>query len=90
MQLMGNVLGREILVPQIDHATAVGAAIHGAVAAGIVDSYAEGAKRYGARRFRKYNADPAAVGTYENLYKQYLILSADVPVRQSMHALGAG
>jgi L-ribulokinase len=88
MQLMADVLGHEILVPQIDHATAVGAAIHGAVAASVIDSYAEGAKRYGATSFRKYETDPAAATAYEILYMQYRTLSADQAVRQVMHAIG--
>jgi L-ribulokinase len=89
MQLMADVLGREVLVPQIDHATAVGAAIHGAVAAGVIDDYAEGAKRYGARSFLKYKAVPAAAAAYEHLYKQYRALSGDESVRQTMHAISA-
>jgi L-ribulokinase len=87
MQLMANVLDRDILVPQIEHATAVGAAIHGAVAAGIVGGYVEGAKRYGASRFLKYEADRTAIPAYEGLYEQYRRLSADKPIRHSMHAI---
>jgi L-ribulokinase len=89
MQLMTDVLGREILVPQIDHATAVGAAIHGAVAGGVIGSYAEAAKKYGAISFLKYNVDPAATTAYGMLYEQYQKLSADESVRQAMHAIGA-
>jgi L-ribulokinase len=82
------VLGREILVPQIDHATAVGAAIHGAVAAGVIGSYAEGAMRYGATSFLKYEADAAAATAYGMLYQQYQKLSADGRIREVMHAIG--
>ena len=89
MQLMANVLGREIFVPQIDHATAVGAAIHGGVAAGIVAGYAEGANRYGATSFLKYETERAAVAVYEALYKQYRTLTGDESVRQVMHAMNA-
>jgi L-ribulokinase len=88
MQLMADVLGREILVPQIDHATAVGAAIHGAVAAGVVGSYAEGAKRYGATSFLKYETERAAAAAYELLYTQYRALSTEASVRRVMHAIG--
>jgi L-ribulokinase len=45
MQLMADILGRDIQVPQIAHATAVSAAIHGAVAAGVLADYAEGSHR---------------------------------------------
>ena len=89
MQLMADVLGREIHVPQIDHATAVGAAIHGAVAAGVVSDFAEGARRYGATRFSKYQAVPARAACYERLYRQYRELAADETVRETMHAVGA-
>jgi L-ribulokinase len=88
MQLMADVLGREILVPQIDHATAVGAAIHGAVAAGVVQSYVEGAKRYGATSFLKYETEPATAAAYDLLYTQYRELSSDASVRRVMHAMG--
>ena len=89
MQLMANVLGREILARQIDHATAVGAAIHGAVAAGVVASYAEGAKRYGATSFLKYETERAAAAAYALLYKQYRALGTDVSLRQVMRATGS-
>jgi sugar (pentulose or hexulose) kinase len=49
MQLIADVLGRDVEVPQILHATAVGAAIHGAVAADVVRDYAEGALRWSAK-----------------------------------------
>ena len=81
--------GARFLVPQIDHATAVGAAIHGAIAGGVIGSYAEAAKKYGAISFLKYNADPAAATAYGMLYKQYQKLTADESVRQAMHAIGA-
>ncbi len=88
MQLMADVLGREIHVPEIDHATAVGAAIHGAVAAGVVSDFAEGARRYGAKSFFKYEAVPASAASYETLYQQYRRLAADEAVRETMHAIG--
>ncbi len=88
MQMMANVLGREIRVPQIDRATAVGAAIHGAVAAGVVSSYAEGAGKYGAKSFRTFAADSAAAAAYESLYHHYRALGADMRLREVMHAIG--
>ena len=87
MQLMADVLGRDIAVPQLAHATAIGAAIHGAVAAGVVPSYTEGARRYGATEFTHYRPDPNAFAVYENLYRQYRTLSVDGAIQQSMHAL---
>jgi L-ribulokinase len=54
MQLMTDILGRDIPVPQIAHATAVSAAIHGAVAAGVVADYAEGSHRWSAKERLQY------------------------------------
>jgi L-ribulokinase len=88
MQLMANVLNREILVPQIDHATAVGAAIHGAVAGRVVGGYIEGAKRYGTTSFLKYEGDTVAAAAYDTLYQQYKKLSGDARIKEVMHVIG--
>ena len=85
---MADVLGREIEVPDIANPTAVGAAIHGAVAGGVVKSFAEGAARFGARRFDRFKPDLAAVEVYASLYQQYRQLAADDQLRWSMRALG--
>jgi L-ribulokinase len=84
VQHLADILGREVHVPEIDHATAVGAAIHGAVAAGVVRDYTEGAERFGARRFTTYQ--PAADAAHEALYAQYRALVADPVLRAAMHA----
>jgi L-ribulokinase len=88
LQIMADVLGREIEVPDIANPTAVGAAIHGAVAGGVVESFAEGAARFGARRFDRFRPDPAAVEIYAALYQQYRQLAADDQLRRSMRAIG--
>ena len=54
MQLMADILGRDIQVPRIAHATAVSAAIHGAVAGGVVADYAEGSHRRSAKERLQY------------------------------------
>ncbi len=54
LQMMADVLERPISVPDIRNVTAVGAAIHGAVAAGVVADFREGAERFGARRARDF------------------------------------
>lgn len=87
MQLMADVVGRGIEVPQLPHATAVGAAIHGAVAAGVAPNYADGARLYGAKEFTHYAPRPHAVAAYAKLYEQYRILGADSFVRSAMHVL---
>ncbi len=87
VQIMADVLDRTIHVPQIDHATAVGAAIHGAVASGIVSSYAEGAARFGAKSFGIYRPDDKASRIYAALYEEYRALAGDTALRGAMHAL---
>ena len=89
MQMMADVLGRDIAVPQLPHATAISAAIHGAVAAGVVNDYGEGARRYGATKFDQYKPDPEVFSIYDRLYQQYRALSSDAVLRRSMHALNA-
>ena len=87
VQTMADVLGRDVEVPDIEHPTAVGAAIHGAVAGGIVSSFTEGAARFGARGVSVHKPDPAAGGDYGTLYAQYRRLAGDEEIRRAMHAL---
>ena len=89
VQCLADVLGRDVEVPLIEEATAVGAAIHGAVAAGSVADYAEGARRYGAREFRRTSPDPARRAACDALYRHYLALSTDETLRATMRALHA-
>lgn len=86
VQILADVLGREVEVPQIAHATARGAAIHGAVAAGLVD-FAEGARRYGATEVRLVTPDPAAKPAYDRLFHHYRALTADETLRAALLAL---
>lgn len=87
VQIMADVLGRDIEVPAIENATAVGAAIHGAVAAGLVSNYSEGAARFGAREALTYHADVEAHRIYDALYAQYKLLGADPAISGAMLAL---
>ncbi|TCL70319.1 FGGY-family carbohydrate kinase [Rhizobium sp. BK251] len=87
VQIMADVLGRVMEVPDIAHSTAVGAAIHGAVAAELVPSFTEGTTRFGARRFDVYLPNPKFAATYDVLYHAYRKLSADETIRHSMQAL---
>jgi L-ribulokinase len=64
MQLMADILGRDIKVPLIPHVTAVSAAIHGAVAAGVVADYTEGARSLECKRA---SALQSASGSYHAL-----------------------
>jgi L-ribulokinase len=87
MQLMADILGQEVHVPQKPHLTAVGAAIHGAVAAGVVASYAEGARRFGAVDGRIYRPDTASRATYDLLFNVYRRLGSHADTRRAMHDL---
>ncbi|MFO1074260.1 MAG: FGGY-family carbohydrate kinase [Geminicoccaceae bacterium] len=87
VQLMADVLARPVAVPDIAHGTAVGAAIHGAVAGGLVADYAEGGRRFGARTSTSYAPDPAASAVYHDLYAGYRALAEDAIVQASLRAL---
>lgn len=87
VQIMADVFEREVEVPEIDNPTAVGAAIHGAVAAGVVADYSEGSTRFGAHSFRRYRPDGQAPFAYRALYRHYRALCDCQPVRSAMHEL---
>lgn len=87
MQLMADILGRDVQVPQIPYATAVSVAIHGAVAAGVAADYAEGSHRWSAEDRLYYRPRPEAIMPYQALYEQYCKLSQNAVVRTSMHEL---
>ena len=89
VQMIADVFARPVEVPAIRNTTCVGAAIHGAVAAGIVADFREGAARFGAREFTCYMPRPEAVAVYERLYAIFRLVSADATLREAMHALGA-
>lgn len=74
-------------MPEIDNATAVGAAIHGAVAAGIVEDYTQGAARFGARSDITYRPDSVAHRTYDTLYAQYAALAEDQTIMTAMRTM---
>jgi L-ribulokinase len=87
LRIMADVFGRPVEVPVIANPTAVGAAIHGAVAAGLVDSYAQGTERFGARTFNTVHPIEANVAISRKLYAAYRTLSADTHIRTVMHDL---
>jgi len=87
IQIMADVMKRPIDVPELANATAVGAAIHGAVAAGVVSSYADGASRFGATTYRRYEPEKRNIAVYETLYGLYSEMSRSVRSRASMHTL---
>jgi L-ribulokinase len=90
VQIMADVLGRAVEVPQIANATATGAAIHGAVAAGLVASFGEGARRYGAANRAIVTPRPQNAAAYRALYEHYRILAEDPAIRRVMNRLRGG
>lgn len=85
VQIMADVLERPIEVPVIGNSTAVGAAIHGAVAAEIVTDYREGAARYGAKKVQSFLPNKTDSRIYQFLYGQYRELGSSKEVRSVMH-----
>ncbi|MFT3848371.1 MAG: FGGY-family carbohydrate kinase [Propionivibrio sp.] len=88
MQMLADVLGCELQIPLLAHPTAIGAAIHGAVAAGVVADYGEGARRFGARDYRIIVPTTGVFPIYDERYRRYSEMAGDSAVRNIMHALG--
>jgi L-ribulokinase len=70
MQIVADVLGREIAVASTPHASARGAAIYGALAAGLGD-VAELCGRMAVCEYKYYRPDRASTATYDQLYAGY-------------------
>ena len=87
VQIMADVLGREIEVPDVSNPTARGAAIHGAVAAGLVMDFAAGSEKFGAKSSKTYYPDKSAFAIYSELFKQYEALSKDSAIAAAMKVL---
>jgi L-ribulokinase len=87
LQLMADVFGRRIEVPQMPYAAAVGAAIHGAVAAGVVPNFSVGAQRFGAKRHVEYAPNEVFTRTYQRLFERYRAMTSDDTIRRTMHEL---
>lgn len=85
---LADVLGRPVEVPEIDNATCVGAAIHGAVAAGVVKDFSSGFRRFGASASAIYQPRPAQERqVYDDLYLEYQRLAQDNDIKAAMHTL---
>ena len=87
VQIMADVLGREIEVPDVSNPTARGAAIHGTVAAGLVEDFAAGSEKYGAKSSQTYHPDKSAYAIYSKLFGQYEALSKDPAIAAAMKVL---
>ncbi len=88
LAIMADILGREIDLPIIAHATATGAAIHGAVAAGVVADFAEGAARFGAHSWRRFHPDSERCARYQPLFSTYCELAGLAPLCAAMRRVG--
>jgi L-ribulokinase len=86
LTVMADTLAQTVYVPEIDNPTCIGAAIHGAVAAGVVADFREGADKFGAHQFDVYQPNPRREAVYQKLYQRYDELSADEIVQKSVRA----
>lgn len=75
VQLLCDVLGRPLEVAVGESASARGAAVHAAVAAGACSDFAQAARHLADTRTRTVTPDPGAVPVYQVLYSAYLQLS---------------
>jgi len=78
MQIMADITGREILLAASPHASALGAAMWGAVAAGSskggYDSIVEAAKRMARIKKERYTPNEESRQVYAELYREYVTL----------------
>lgn len=88
VQMLADVLGCALQIPQMTHPTAIGAAIHGAVAAGVAADYVEGARRFGATEFRTVEPTTGVFPIYDERFRRYQEMTGNAGVRGVMHALG--
>lgn len=87
VQIMADVFNHPIDVPDIENATAVGAAIHGAVASGVVRDYGEGAARFGSKKVDRVRPRQTHVAAYQDAYDIYRAVSREPPLHEAMHRL---
>ena len=74
MQLLADVLGKEIWVSGYLHSAALGASIYAAVAAGEHKTLEDACKAMAAKRDAVYRPDAKAKEVYDELYREYLTL----------------
>lgn len=71
MQIFADVTGREIRLPRSFQASGLGAAIHGAVAAGYYPDFQSAISKMAGLQETTYRPDPAAGAVYDKLYPEY-------------------
>lgn len=87
MQIYANILNRPIDVILSDQGSALGSAIHAAVAAGAYNNIEEAASKMGGREKSKFVPDPKVVATYDRFYDQYVYLYDLFGTGEKMHEL---
>lgn len=75
MQMMADVLGKEITILDSDQTCALGAAINAAVASGCYDSIDQASARMAAREIRTFVPNPELAEFYGKKYQEYLNLA---------------
>lgn len=85
--VLADVVGRPVHVPEIDNPTAVGAAIHGAVAGQVVADFFEGRRRFGAKQDRLIEPNIRATAQYDRYFDVYSRLSANDALRDALLSL---
>jgi L-ribulokinase len=74
MQIFADVTNRVIHLPRSVQASGLGAAMHGAIAAGAYRSFEEAAAAMAGLQSHAYTPDPSAHAIYERLYVEYMDL----------------
>ena len=74
MQVFADVTNRSIRLPRSLQASGLGAAMHGAVAAGAYRNIGEAASHMAGAQALEYRPNPQAHAVYERLYAEYLTL----------------
>jgi L-ribulokinase len=74
MQIFADVTNRRIRLPRSLQASGLGAAMHGAVAAGAYRDIGDAARHMAGVQTLEYLPNPAAHSIYQQLYREYLTL----------------
>ena len=74
MQTLADMLNRKITVASTEHASALGAAIYAAVAAGVKETIGQAQDRIGGAAPDEYEPNPAQRERYDLLYQKYLAI----------------
>ena len=71
MQLLADTSGREVHVPEVNEIPARGAALFGAVAAGVYEDIGSAVEATRPKKVRTYKPDLEAKKTYDRVYEIY-------------------